>query len=50
MCIVQVSHAHPPFAAAVFNCYQMYSKGPCIFRPFQLFVFLFKNNKILTAN
>ena len=24
--------------------------GPCIFRPFQLFVFLFKNNKIMTAN
>ena len=24
--------------------------GPCIFRPFQLFVFLFKNNKITTAN
>ena len=27
VCIVQVSHAHPPFAAAVFNCYQMYSKA-----------------------
>ena len=26
-CIVQVSHAHPPLAAAVFNCYQMYSKA-----------------------
>ena len=25
--IVQVSHAHPPLAAAVFNCYQMYSKA-----------------------
>ena len=25
--IVQVCHAHPPFAAAVFNCYQMYSKA-----------------------
>ena len=24
VCIVQVSHAHPP---AVFNCYQMYSKA-----------------------
>ena len=27
VCIVQVSHAHPPLAAAVFNCYQMYSKA-----------------------
>ena len=27
MFIVQVCHAHPPFAAAVFNCYQMYSKA-----------------------
>ena len=26
VCIVQVSHAHPPLAAAVFN-YQMYSKA-----------------------
>ena len=25
VCIVQVSHAHPPLAAAVFNCYQMYT-------------------------
>ena len=33
VCIVQVSHAHPPLAAAVFNCYQMYSTSksspPC---------------------
>ena len=27
VCIVQISHAHPPLAAAVFNCYQMYSKA-----------------------